>query len=77
MKHHPWVRVGKAWKMQDSYSTIYCKRIRSMYELITKNNNPLPEQSPWMSLGRYKTLTEAKQQGLLLMSFPTDYERGE
>jgi hypothetical protein len=77
MEKASWRRIGKAWKLEDRYSVVYCKKIKSKYELITENKNPLPKQNKWMSLGRYKTLTEAKHQGLLLTSFPTDHERGE
>tara|TARA_R110000803_G_C11774595_1_gene295756 strand:- start:271 stop:507 length:237 start_codon:yes stop_codon:yes gene_type:complete len=75
MQNASWQRMGKAWKLEDRYSVIYCKKIKSKYELITANKNPLPNQSPWMSLGRYKTLTEAQQQGILLTSFPNNYEK--
>jgi hypothetical protein len=77
MNKASWRRIGKAWKLEDRYSVVYCKKIKSRYELITRNLNPLPKQSPWMTLGKYKTLTEAKQQGLLLFSFPTEYKESE
>jgi len=78
MNKTQWKKMGKAWKLEDRYSVVYCKKIRSMYELITPNLNPITNQEKkWMSLGRYKTLTEAKNQGLVLTSFPNDQKGSE
>ena len=63
----PWIKMGKAHQTSDGASTLYIRKIGYQYTLISENKNPLPDQSRWMTLGKYRTLREAKIQGDLLM----------
>lgn len=70
-----WRKSGSAWVLEDDHSTVYCRRIGRSYKLIARNSNPLQEQK-WLTLGTYRTLTQAKQDGLALMSAGTDRVAG-
>ena len=60
-----WRKIGAAHMIEDSYSRIYVKRIDRKFHLIARNPNPI--QGGWLTLGIYKTLREAQENGSALM----------
>jgi len=57
-----WIKIGKAYTLQDEYSTLWTRRIGSRWHLMYRT-----ELQGWITLGRFATLTEAKADGSALM----------
>lgn len=56
-----WHKVGVAYRLQEEHKTLWAKRYDSRWHLIEQHTGG------WSTLGKFATLTKAKEAGVELM----------
>ena len=56
-----WHKVGVAYRLQEEHKTLWIKRYGSRWYLMQENTDC------WTTLGKFATLTKAKEAGVELM----------
>jgi hypothetical protein len=56
-----WIKVGKAYTLQDEHSELWVRRMGSRWHVAHRTTQG------WITLGRFATLAEAQADGSALM----------
>lgn len=62
-----WSKVGNAYRLKDSLSELWIRREGNAYVLLSRLSGPGDTVHGFSQLGTFRTLAEAKADGLALM----------